>query len=369
MTKARGKPRRPDAEWPKIVAAPDKFRHTATAAEIAAAVVAAAEPRGRQVVSIPLADGGEGTLEALARHGGSLRSTTVTGPLGDAVRAEWLLIGESAFIEMARASGLELVGGAGGNDPLAASTYGTGELIAAAIQAGARRVVVTLGGSATTDGGFGALRALEPLVRLKGVRLEVACDVDTRFLDAAPVFAPQKGASGPQTELLRRRLDRLADVYLEERGIDVRTLPGGGAAGGLAGGLASIGARLVPGFDLVADAVGLESAIDGAELVVTGEGQLDEQSFRGKVVGGTAAIAAERGVPLLVVVGHRREDQALSEAIEGARRASSAPVLFVSLTDRLGRERAWADPCAGVREVVGAYLDGERSMAGLFAGA
>ena len=355
--------RRPAADWPRVVAAPDKFRFTATAAEIAAAIVAAAEPRGRDVASIPMADGGEGTLDALARHGGFRRRTTVAGPLGDPVAAEWLLVGDHAYIEMARASGLDLVGGADGNDPLGASTYGTGELILAAVQAGAKRVVVTLGGSATTDGGFGALRALEPLARLKGIRLEVACDVETTFLAAAPDFARQKGASPAETELLRRRLDRLADMYLEERNVDVRTLPGGGAAGGLAGGLASIGARLVPGFDLVAEAVGLERAIAGAELVVTGEGQLDEQSFRGKVVGGTVALAAEHGVPVLIVVGDRRGDDATAEAIEAARAATTAAIIIISLTERFGRDRAWDDPCGCIREVVGEHLDADASSA------
>lgn len=348
--------RRPESDWPRIVAAPDKFRHTATAAEVAAAVVGSAEPRGRSVLSIPLADGGEGTLDVLSRQGGTIRLTKVTGPLGDPIDAAWLLRGTTAYLEMALASGLTLVGGRDGNDPLSASTYGTGELILAAVHAGARRIIVTLGGSATTDGGFGALRALEPLGRLKGIRIEVACDVDTLFVEAAEVFGPQKGASPAEVQLLRRRLQRLADVYLEERGIDIRSVAGGGAAGGLAGALASIGAVLVPGFELVADALGLESAIEGAELVVTGEGLLDEQSFRGKVVGGVCALAAEHGVPVLVIVGDRIDDEPVVTAITTAR-AASAGLTIVSLTERFGRERAWADPCAGVRQVVAEYLD------------
>src|SRR5690606_17500378 len=148
-------------------------------------------------------------------------------------------------IEMAEASGLLLAGGRDGNDAVAASTAGTGELIVAALDAGARRIVVGVGGSATTDGGLAALRALHPLGRLKGVELLVACDVRTTFVDAAEVFAPQKGASPAQVALLRRRLERLAQVYLDEHGVDVTELAGAGAAGGLAGGLAAAGARLV----------------------------------------------------------------------------------------------------------------------------
>ena len=308
------------------------------------------------MVSIPVADGGEGTLDVLALDGGFRRHAQVTGPLGDPVVADWLLRGTTAYIEMALASGLTLVGGRDGNDALSASTYGTGELIAAAVQAGAKRVIVTLGGSATTDGGFGALRALEPLGRLKGIRIEVACDVDTCFVDAAEVFGPQKGASPAEVELLRRRLDRLADLYFEERGTNVRDLAGSGAAGGLAGALASIGAELVPGFDLVAEALGLEPAVAGAQLVVTGEGMLDEQSFRGKVVGGVCAMAAEHQVPVLVIVGEVVRDAAVDAAVAAAEVRSSG-LTVVSLTERFGHDRAWADPCAAVREIVADYLD------------
>src|SRR4051812_38858148 len=191
----------------RVVAAPDKFRGTASAADVAGAVARAARRAGWDCDELPLADGGEGTLEAL---GGPNRETTVTGPLGDPVVAHWQLRNGRAVLEMAQASGLELVGGADGNDPMAASTYGTGELIAAAVDAGAKRVIVGVGGSATTDGGLGALRALFPSHRLRGVRIEVACDVRTTFLDAVELFAPQKGASAAQVELLRRRLDRLA---------------------------------------------------------------------------------------------------------------------------------------------------------------
>jgi glycerate kinase len=328
---------------PRVVTAPDKFRGTATAAEVAGAVGAAAAELGWSHVEVPMADGGEGTLAVL---GGPNRTTVVTGPLGDPVEAGWRLERRTAVIEMARASGLQLVGGAAGNDPVAASTTGTGELIAIAVEAGARRIVVCLGGSATTDGGLGALRALT-LPRFRGVEVVVACDVRTRFLDAAEVFAEQKGASPAQVELLRRRLERLAEVYEEEHGVDVRPLVGGGAAGGLAGGLAAIGATLVDGFELVADEVGLAEQVEGADLVVTGEGYLDAESFCGKVVGGVAELAGELGVPVLAVVG--AVDPDLDPAV-------LTGLEVVSLTERFGEERARAEAAALVGEVVAERL-------------
>lgn len=289
----------------RIVVAPDKFRGTIGAAGAAEAIAAGLAAAGHEVVCKPMADGGEGTLEVL---GGPNRTTTVTGPLGDPVEAEWRLQGRRAVIEMARASGLALVGGAEGNDAVAASTYGTGELIAAALDGGATDILVALGGSATTDGGLGALRALFPLHRLRGVDLVVACDVRLRFLEAARVFAPQKGATPAQVDLLERRLVRLAELYLEEYDIDVTDLDGGGAAGGLAGGLACVGARLESGFELVAERTGLDEAVEGADAVVTGEGFLDEESFDGKVVGGVVALAAELDVPVIAVVGECFDD-------------------------------------------------------------
>jgi glycerate kinase len=318
-----------------LLAAPDKFRGTATAAEVATAVATAADRLGWDHAEVPMADGGEGTLAAL---GGPNRTTTVTGPLGDPVDAAWRLDRRSAVIEMACASGLELVGGPEGNDPIAASTTGTGELIATAVELGARRVVVCLGGSATTDGGLGALRALV-VPRFRGIEVIVACDVRTTFLEAADVFAEQKGASGAQVELLRRRLERLAEVYEEEYGVDVRSLPGGGAAGGLA----AIGATLVDGFDLVADELDLAAAMDGADLVVTGEGYLDAESFDGKVVGGVAEQAAELDVPVLAVVGAVDPDldPQLHHGVE-----------VVSLTERFGEDRARVETAALVEEVV-----------------
>jgi len=325
-----------------VVAAPDKFRGTAGAPTVAGAVGRAAATAGWTCDQVPMADGGEGTLEAL---GGPNRTTTATGPLGDLVEAGWRYGGRSAVVEMAQASGLALVGGAEGNDAIAAASSGTGELIAAAIDAGCHRVLIGLGGSASTDGGLGAVRALEPVARLRGVELVAACDVRTRFVDAADRFAPQKGASPAQVELLRRRLERLAQVYERDYGVDVRTIVGGGSAGGLAGGLAAVGAKLVAGFDLVADEVDLLERLEGADLAVTGEGFLDEQSFEGKVVGGVTELAASAGVRTLVVVGEVLDGVVLPEGVE-----------VVSLVERFGEERARAETGACVEEVVAAEL-------------
>lgn len=325
----------------RVLVAPDKFRGTATANQAAKAVCEGLRALGHQGIACPLADGGEGILEVL---GGANRTTTVTGPLGDPIQAEWRLDKRNAVIEMARASGLELVGGAQHNDPVAASTFGTGELLAAALDAGAKKIVVGLGGSATTDGGLGALRALEPLHRLRGVELSVACDVNTRFVQAAQVFAPQKGATLAQVKLLERRLQRLVQVYDEDYGVAVADLAGGGAAGGLAGGLACLGATLISGFDLVADFLGLDELIEAADLVITGEGFLDEASFEGKVVGGVTELAGRLGVAVVAVVG---------ESFDSAQ--SLVPT--VSLVEQFGRERALGDTLACLQQALPIALE------------
>ena len=282
----------------------------------------------RAVGALPLADGGEGTLDAL---GGANRTTVVAGPLGGPVEAGWRLEGGVAVIEAARASGLSLAGGAKRNDPVNATTRGTGELISAALAAGAREVIVAVGGSATTDGGLGAVEALgdEPF----RVPVRVACDVQTLFVDAAAVFAPQKGASPAQVEQLSQRLAELARRYGA-----AAALPASGAAGGLAGGLAYLGAELVPGFDLVAAHAGLEAALERVELVVTGEGRLDRTSFEGKVVGGVIAACRRRGVPAVVIAG---------EIEPGL----SAPVPAYSLVERYGKSRAYADAASCIAEL------------------
>jgi len=321
----------------RVVAAPDKFRGTGSAQQVACAIAGSVSALGGSTDMVPMADGGEGTLDAL---GGPNRSSTVTGPLGEPVEAQWRLDGRTAVIEMARASGLDLAGGQVGNSPLDATTAGTGELILAAVEKGARRVIIGLGGSATTDGGLGALKAMGSPARFRGIELLVACDVRTRFVDAAEVFGPQKGASPAQVAMLRGRLERLAQVYAEEHGVEVMGLARSGAAGGLAGGLAAVGARLVDGVDLVAEEVALDEVVAGADLVVTGEGRLDEASFEGKVVGGVATHAAAAGVPLLVVAG--QVDSVVAGRVE-----------VISLVEEFGEERATTDTLACVEEAVG----------------
>jgi glycerate 2-kinase len=309
---------------------------------VAAAICRAGKQAGWKCDAVPMADGGEGILTAI---GGTVRRSRVRGPLGETVEAEWRLKGTTAVIEMAQAAGLELVGGAEWNDPMRASTAGVGDLISAALAAGAKKIVVGVGGSATTDGGLACVSALEPHARLSGIELVVACDVTTTFVDAAEHFAPQKGATPAQVALLQRRLERLAQVYEELHGVDVRGIPGSGAAGGLAGGLAALGATLVPGFELVADTVGLGEKLEGADLVVTGEGFLDEQSFRGKVVGGVAEFAEDLGVPCLIVVG-----QVFGE------HDVPGDVTIVSLVERYGEDRALHDTAACIEDAVAAHL-------------
>lgn len=330
----------------KVLVASDKFRGTVSASGVGDAVAVAAERLGWQTTSLPLADGGEGLLDAL---GGPNRSTLVTGPLGDPVDAVWRFDRSSrvATIEMAAASGLGLIG-AENNDPVAATTSGTGELVSAAVELGAKRIVVGVGGSATTDGGFGALRAMYPLQRLRGIDLIVACDVRTRFLDCARIFGPQKGASPTHIELLERRLQRLAQVYVDEHGVDVLELPRAGAAGGLGGGFAAAGATLVDGFDYVADELDLFSAIESADLVITGEGFLDEQSFDGKVVGGVAALAAEAGTKVVAIAG---------QVFDGV----GDRITAYSLVEAFGEQRALGDTAACITELASTVLSGFRA--------
>ncbi len=324
----------------RVVAAVDKFKGTATGAQVAAAVGSACWELGHDCVELPVADGGEGTLEAL---GGANRTSIVTGPLGDPVAAEWRMHRGTAVIEMARASGLTLVGGAENNDAVAASTIGTGELIDTALDAGAKKIIVCLGGSATTDGGYGALRAIHAPHRLRGVKLLVACDVRTRFVDAATVFGPQKGASPAQVKLLSGRLQRLAQIYQQDYGVDVRQIDGTGAAGGIAGALVALGGRLLPGFDLVADELDLHDAIAAADVVITGEGFLDEQSFDGKVVGGVQAMADDAGKPVAAIVGDAAPEVA-------------ARIDHISLVNEYGSQRAMNEPLWCVEHAAASLL-------------
>ena len=293
---------------PHLVAAPDKFRGTASAAEAAAAMAHAAHEAGWTADEVPMSDGGEGLLDAL---GGARHTTTVAGPLGRPVEAEWRMLdnadpaGPTAVLEMSQAAGRTRPPRPVGDDPVRADTTGVGQLLLAARDAGARRIVIGCGGSATTDGGLGAVEAVGSPDALQDVELVVACDVTTLFTDAATIFGPQKGATPEQVQHLTQRLHDVAARYRTEMHVDVTTVPGAGAAGGLGGGLLVLGARLLPGFDLVADIVGLPSRLDGADLVVTGEGHLDPPSFKGKVPGGVLDLARARPVPIpvLCVVG------------------------------------------------------------------
>jgi glycerate kinase len=284
----------------------------------------------------------------LDAFGGADRASQVTGPLGAPVAAAWRLgDGSVAVIESAVASGLLLAGGAEGNDPMAATSAGTGELLA-----GARRVVVGLGGSAMTDGGLGALDAV--LDRLdgdrpvdRGVELLVACDVQTPFTEAARVFGPQKGADPHQVEQLTRRLEALKDDYARRFDVDLSVLPGGGAAGGLGGGLVVLGAHLVPGLDLVAEQVDLAGRMAGADLVVTGEGALDAESFNGKVVGGVVQLARERGIPVLVVAGIVRPNAPANQLTD---------LSVVDLTRTYGLRASWDRTAECIERAVHSHL-------------
>jgi glycerate kinase len=275
-----------------------------------------------------MADGGEGTLEVL---GGANRTTLVTGPLGQPVEAAWRLHRGVAVIEMARASGLTVAGGQENNDALNATTQGVGELIDSALNEGAKKIIVCLGGSATTDGGLGALRAISTPARLRAVEFLVACDVDTLFVDAAKVFAPQKGATPAQVNMLTGRLEQLAQRYETEYGINVARIPGSGAAGGLAGGLAALGAKLIPGFDIVAEENGFDEAIKQHDLVITGEGLFDDTSFDGKVVGSVLDYATEAKTKALAIVGD------IDDAMDTSLRTE---IETVSITEMFGNEMA-----------------------------
>jgi glycerate kinase len=289
----------------EILVAPDSFKGTFSAAEVADAIARGLAGRGRPVSLCPLADGGEGTLAALAPALGlELVVARAHDPLGRERDAAFGLAGAFAVVEMAAASGLGLVA-EGERDPIAASTRGTGELIVAALAAGARTVYVTVGGSATSDGGAGAIDAIVAAGGLGGARLVVLCDVRTPFEAAARVFAPQKGADPDQVRKLTARLNRLAGrLPRDPRGVMFT-----GAAGGLAGGLwAKFDAELVAGGAFVLDAVGFDARMRSARAVVTGEGRIDRQSLAGKLVSEVATRARQSGVPCHAIVGRRELD-------------------------------------------------------------
>ncbi len=293
-----------------MLVAPDSFKGTLTAGQVAEAVGRGLQDAGVPVDRCPVADGGEGTLAALGpAFDCELREVWVHDPLGRALPARYGL-GQArrgqtvAVIETAAASGLGLVAESD-RDAVAASTYGTGELIAAAVGEGAELIYLGVGGSATTDGGAGAIEAIEAEGGLHGASLIVLCDVRTRFVDAARVFAPQKGASAAQVKSLVRRLERLAQRLPR----DPREVPMTGAAGGLSGGLwATFDAELVPGAAFVLDALRFDERMRDARAVITGEGRIDEQSLAGKLVSEIATRARQAGVPCHAVVGRRELD-------------------------------------------------------------
>jgi glycerate kinase len=323
----------------KIVVAPDSYKGSLSAVAVADAIArgAAAVFPGAQIARVPVADGGEGTVEALVvATGGHVEERTVRGPLGEPVRARWGVLGGAggAVVEMAAASGLPLVLPAR-RDPRVTSTYGTGELLRAALDAGVRRVVLGIGGSATNDGGAGLARALgvrfldaagaelpeggaalarldridlsglDP--RLSEVELEVACDVDNPLTGprgASAIYGPQKGATPELVRVLDAALERYAAVARAATGRDVAGRPGAGAAGGLGAGLLFFTpARLRPGVEIVLEAAGFDALVRGADLVVTGEGRTDFQTAMGKAPAGVAAAAKRHGVPVVCLAG------------------------------------------------------------------
>ncbi|AZE55424.1 Glycerate kinase [Pseudomonas synxantha] len=365
----------------KIIIAPDSFKDSLSAAGVAQAIaegLAQVLPDA-QLVECPMADGGEGTVEAvLAACNGELRRQRVQGPLGGSVEAHWGWLADSrtAMIEMAEASGLQLVA-PGQRDACSSTTYGTGELIRAALDAGAQRIILAIGGSATNDGGAGAMQALgvqlldaasQPLppgglalARLSGisldtfdprlaqVRFEIAADVNNPLCGphgASAIFGPQKGASPEQVVQLDGALGHFADHCAQVLSNDVRDQPGSGAAGGLGfAAKAFLGAQFRPGVEVVAELVGLDDAVRGADLVITGEGRFDAQTLRGKTPFGVARIAQQHGVPVIVIAGTLGEgyEQMYAHGVDAAFALPSGPMSLeqaCSEAPRLLRERA-----------------------------
>jgi glycerate kinase len=288
-----------------VLVAPDSFKGTLTAVQVAEAIGSGLRDGGRPVDLCPAADGGEGTLDALvAAMDGSVHAVEASDPLGRTIEAHFAVSGSTAIVETAAASGLGLVAAAE-RDAIEASTFGTGELLVAATATGADTILLGVGGSATTDGGAGAIRAIERGGGLEGVRLVVLCDVRTTFADAARVFGPQKGADPDQVRRLTARLNAQARRLPR----DPRGEPMTGAAGGLSGALwAAFGAELVSGAAFVLDAVGFDARMRAARAVITGEGKLDEQSLVGKVISEVATRSRQAGVPCHAIVGTRELD-------------------------------------------------------------
>src|SRR3954447_26824975 len=297
--------RRSRCKYPRVVlVAPDSFKGTFSASQAAHAIAEGLREGGLEAEELPIGDGGEGTMDALvATLGGELHPVTVSDPLGRPLKSKFAVLPDGrAVVEMAQASGLSLVK-EDERDAWAATTRGTGELIVAAVEAGANEVLVTVGGSATTDGGAGALEVLDQA----GVKpkLEVLCDVRSTFEEAPRVFGPQKGADARMVKRLERRLDKLAAAAPRDpRGVKMT-----GAAGGLSGGLyAYMGAKLVPGAAYLLDTVGFDERMRAARFVVTGEGRLDNQTLAGKAAGEVATRCRQSGVACHAVVGSNAMD-------------------------------------------------------------
>ncbi len=298
---------------PSVLVAPDSFKGTFTAFEVAEALAGGFESEGWSADRCPLADGGEGTgAVLLAALGGDTVAIEATDPLGRSIDAVYRLLGDgtTAVVEVAEASGLgrlaedEL-------DPLAATSRGTGELIVAAAREAAV-VLVAVGGSATNDGGLGALEAISEAGGLDGTRIVCLCDVTTPWEHASRLFGPQKGADDAAVVKLEARLDRLALELVR----DPRTVPGSGAAGGLAGGLwAALGAELWPGAAYVCDAVGIDKRIERVDLVIGAEGKLDVTTLEGKVLAELSSRCIRAGKPLAAVVGHAASRPELCAAL------------------------------------------------------
>jgi glycerate 2-kinase len=332
----------------RILIAPDKFKGSLSAARVAAAIAAGlrAESPAAELVTIPVADGGDGTVDAAVAAGFERVPVTVAGPTGEPVHASYARRGEVAVVELACACGLMLLPG-GRREPLTASSFGAGQVLAAALEAGARRIIFGVGGSASTDGGAGLLQALgaraldprsEPLGRggaalrdvasldlsglhpaLRGCSVILATDVTNPLTGpdgAAEVYGPQKGASPAQVIELASGLRRWAAVVAEATGTDRSRAPGAGAAGGVGfAAIAVLGAEPRPGIGLVLDLAGFDAALAGAKLVITGEGSLDEQSLSGKAPVGVARAAARRGIPVVAVAGRSTLTEAQLAAV------------------------------------------------------
>jgi glycerate kinase len=328
----------------KIVIAPDSYKESLSAMDVAIAIEQGFKQilPNAQYIKLPMADGGEGTVQSLVdATGGEIIAHTVTGPLGEPVTGFYGLMGDgkTAIIEMAAASGLHLVSPEKRN-PLITTTFGTGELIEAVLDKGVEHIIVGIGGSATNDGGLGMAQALgirllddtgEPLgfgggelsklhtidmrdldPRLAQVRLEVACDVDNPLCGpqgASHVFGPQKGATPEMVEQLDRNLAHYANVIKGQLGQDVLNRPGAGAAGGLGAALMGLlNADLRPGIEIVMDAVNLEEIVADTDLVITGEGRIDSQTIHGKTPVGVARVANKHFVPVIGIAGCLSQD-------------------------------------------------------------